>query len=556
MQGSSFDKTTCRQASAYVAAALSTVPGLGQIYNGEVRKGFLYFCSGAPSFVLVALIFHKGTLVDLAKFIAANSHIHVNSTLLNCLNVLDFRSPQTIVLCLLLSAFSFFCIKDALEIELRSQQTELDSSERLKISEATSGSYVLHAVLLAAMLVLGLFIFVPPEIKKQAVEIEFTSEQSETLKPHASASRQKNDTADNNVKQNPIKQNSPAAKPQAKLEKKLETRSETHSPAPPKPPKPSLHASKLIVPPQPLPALAMQTPAIITPIPQPTRATPPPTVPNLPQPLLALSTIPSQYSPAPLLSDSKPANSPAQPDAQPFPSPMPASIFESMTGAPAPIMPAGLQDALQQTSDYLAPQPTPMQTPTSTSLPLPIPIPIPIPDDAPWTINSSYFGEQLAPDLMSFSTAGYTRISALRPIAAASSYAYTAPPSVRYRESAPKVWLSDFPNYGPYLEQLRFRIKHYRIQPTSSGRIVVSFKIHVNGELTNLQVDEFNGDFDAEKEALKSVKDATSCIPPPRAPEMILWTMPKGSEEQTEIKFTFEGASLTGQVGSVKSVKN
>ena len=546
MQVSGFDKTTCRPAPAYVAAALSTVPGLGQIYNGEVRKGFLYFCSGVPSLVLVALICHKGTLVDLAKFIAANSHIHVNSALLNCLNVLDFRSPQTIVLCLLLSAFSFFCIKDALGNELSSQHIELDSGEKLKISEATSGSYILHAVLFAAMLVLGLFIFVPPEIKKQAVEIEFTSEQSETLKPHASESRSKNDSAaDNNVKQNPTKQNSPATKPQAKLEKKSETRSETRSPAPPKPPKPGLNACKLTVPPQPLPVLSMHTPAMVIPIPQPTRATPPPTVPNLPQPLLALSTIPSPYSPAPLLTDSRPENSAAQADAQPTPAPMPVSIFESMAGAPTPMMPASLQDALQQTNDYLAPQPIPIQ------IPMPTPIPFPIPDDAPWTINSSSFGEQLAPDLMSFSTAGYSRVSVLRPVAA-NSYAYTAPPSVRYRESAPKVWLSDFPNYGPYLEQLRLRIKHYRIQPTSSGRVVVSFKIHINGELTDLRVVESNSDFDAEKEALKAVKDATSCIPPPRAPEMILWTMPKGSEEQTEIKFTFEGASLTGQVGSVK----
>jgi TonB family protein len=521
---------------AYAAAALSMVPGAGQIYNGELSKGFLFFFTGAANIIFISLICCKGSFVDGAKFIATSSHIHVNSVVLNCLNALDCRSPQMLLLCLLLSAFIFFCIKDALETELRLRQHETYSAEGLRINEATSGSYILHVLMFAAMLLLGLFLFVPPEIRYQAIEIEFTSEQSKTIKAIASAPRSTKDSAAEGKETKPetkpeIKPEiKPETKPETKPEPKLVTNSETHLPKPPIPPMPNLNARKLTVLPQPLPALSKsQNSAMVTPLPQPTKATATSTEANVPQPLIAPSTDPSQFSTAPMPSYSESGMRAAQPG------PAPVAISDSRTEGLGPITPIILQEVAPLDSEDSAPQPTPSSV-------------------APLTISWSSSSGTAAPNIMSFSTAGFTRISPIVGPIGAPGHEYTAIPPVRYRESAPRVWLSDFPNYGPYMEQLRIRIQRDRIPPMSSGRIVVVFKIHLNGELSDLHIIQYSDDAAADKQALKAVENATSSLPPPRAPEMLLWTMPKGSEEHTEIQFTFDNESLTGRVGSVGQV--
>jgi TM2 domain-containing membrane protein YozV len=141
MQKSTFSDQDGRPETDYIAAALSVVPGLGQIYNGESREGILFFCAGAASFMFVTLIWAKGSLVAGAKFLGTNSHIYLNSDALKCLSDLDIRSPQMLLLCLLLSAFIVFCLKDAMEGRLRSRQRKACSTDGLKISEAASASF-------------------------------------------------------------------------------------------------------------------------------------------------------------------------------------------------------------------------------------------------------------------------------------------------------------------------------------------------------------------------------------------------------------------------------
>jgi TonB family protein len=529
---SNFNRNDYKPAPAYAAAALSMVPGVGQIYNGDLSRGFLFLFTGAANFIFMALICRKGSFVEGAKFIATSSHIHVNSVILNCLNALDCRSPQMLLLCLLLGAFTFFCIKDALETELRLRQHETYSAEGLKISEATSGSYILHVLMFAAVLLLGLFLFVPPEIRYQAVEIEFTSEHSKTIKPIASAPPSTKDSAAEG------KETKPETKPETKLEEKpepkLETNSETHLPKPPIPPMPNMNARKLPVLPQPLPAISKsQNSTMVTPLPQPTKATATATsiAANVPQPLSAPSTVLSPFSPAPVPSYSESGRSAAQPG------PAPVAISDSRDEGLGPITPAILQDAAPLDSEDYAPQPI-------------------LSSEAPLTISSFSSSGSAAPEMMSFSTAGFTRISPIVGPIGAPGHEYTTIPPVRYRESAPKVWLSDFPNYGPYMEQLRIKIQRDRISPMSSKRTVVAFKIHLNGELSDLHIVQYSGDDAADKQALKAVENATSSLPPPRAPEMLLWTMPKGSEEHAEIQFTFDNELLTGQVGSVGQVES
>lgn len=86
-------------------------------------------------------------------------------------------------------------------------------------------------------------------------------------------------------------------------------------------------------------------------------------------------------------------------------------------------------------------------------------------------------------------------------------------------------------DFGPYMKDLQTRIKRNWMPPKKdrSKRVLVVFKVHKNGEVSNLRLSSSSGTQDADKAALKAVEDAAPMKP-----------LPEGAPENVDIEFTFD----------------
>jgi TonB family protein len=84
---------------------------------------------------------------------------------------------------------------------------------------------------------------------------------------------------------------------------------------------------------------------------------------------------------------------------------------------------------------------------------------------------------------------------------------------------------------GPYMPDLQRRIKRAWFPPkgSESKRVVVQFKVHADGAVENLKIDQSSGSLACDHAALQAVKDA--------AP---LRQLPQGAPENVDIQFTFD----------------
>jgi TonB family protein len=86
-------------------------------------------------------------------------------------------------------------------------------------------------------------------------------------------------------------------------------------------------------------------------------------------------------------------------------------------------------------------------------------------------------------------------------------------------------------DFGPYMADLQRRIKRAWFPPkgNESKRVVVVFKVHRGGELSNLRIDHSSGVAVADAAALKAVENAAPFRP-----------LPAGASEDVDIQFTFD----------------
>jgi TonB family protein len=97
-----------------------------------------------------------------------------------------------------------------------------------------------------------------------------------------------------------------------------------------------------------------------------------------------------------------------------------------------------------------------------------------------------------------------------------------------------------------YMADLQRRIKRAWFPPpnTQSRRVTVLFKIHSNGELSNLRVDKSSGLALYDNAALKAVENAAPFRP-----------LPPHADENVDIQFTFDYHVFNGH-GSGGSVRS
>ena len=85
-------------------------------------------------------------------------------------------------------------------------------------------------------------------------------------------------------------------------------------------------------------------------------------------------------------------------------------------------------------------------------------------------------------------------------------------------------------DFGPYMADLQRRIKQHWLSKGYEGqRVVVQFKIHKGGEISNLRLEHSSGVALADQAALKAVEESSPCRP-----------LPVGASSDVDIQFTFD----------------
>jgi TonB family protein len=505
------------------AALMSLIPGLGQIYNGQTRKGILFLGVDAINLLVLLLFIVNKPLVDGLVNFGVTFHMSVNPGLKHALNELTFGSAPSLILCGLMVAFIAFAMRDAYDHAAHIQRRSLYPEYVMEMTEATSGSYLFHFTLIFLCFVLAFFFLIPPPPSRQVTDIEFV-------------------------------QNQPPVQHKVQAQKRAQHNSEDAG----------KHEKKEVTPPSPAPATpskaapqAKPTPAKPTPVAKPTpQPTPQPTPRPTPQPVARPVPTPSPTpaphpsptpSPHPSPSPSpSPHPSPAptpfvHPTASPSPNPSPSPAPSLMHGSPSPV-PAPRVGAGPATGSSPGPAPAPVAIGSGASGGgNPSPEPVPVGGGAKTRGGGSGAAPAPAPSRAAYSHGGGGGSSG--PMLAVAPSVPRAqgggggegmkgnPDANSNPNGAPSVKAQADVDFGPYMADLQRRIKRQWFPPkgNESKRVVVVFKVHRDGQLSNLRLVTSSGVSIADKAALSAVENA--------AP---FRQLPTGASDDVDIQFTFD----------------
>ncbi|PZM85851.1 MAG: hypothetical protein DKT66_00150 [Candidatus Melainabacteria bacterium] len=320
-----------------VAGALSLVPGLGQFYNGDRLKGWLFLEVGAINFIILLGILCADSISNGIVQFASSHHFSANVSLVKQLGSFKLGHPGATLLFALCLAFIAYSVRDAYDRALNIKNREIYQGHFLELSEATSGSYLAHFALMGALLLLSVFLLIPAPTRQQVTEIEFVSQsQKERIKPpQTNRVDVHNSRAEGLHKpKEPVRtsqaQRAPS-KPAASQSQQQQTQAKPQ-------PKPEIKTQSQDAPkPQPVKSHEAPKPPAPTTAPLPTVRPPAPVVAQ-PAPTLPMPARPMPIAPAPLTPAPMPAKSMASPNfVRPFavPAPINAAVGAS---APAPLM--------------------------------------------------------------------------------------------------------------------------------------------------------------------------------------------------------------------------
>lgn len=175
------------------AAFLSIIPGLGQLYNGEKRKGLLFLDATIVNFLLLLLIVFNEPIVRTITEMCSHFHVKANVSVLDAVRYAHFGSPASWVLFTLMALFGAYALLDAYFFDVRTaKQMQIKyPSQLIGLTETSSGVYLAHFALLMACLVMAACFSGKRPIERNYTVIEFIPEQAETaLKPPSDTTRQ------------------------------------------------------------------------------------------------------------------------------------------------------------------------------------------------------------------------------------------------------------------------------------------------------------------------------------------------------------------------------
>ncbi len=394
---------------------------------------------------------------------------------------------QTWILFTLSLSFTIFAGRDAIQHARSMKRQEIYRPFVIEISEAAIGSYIIHLAFVTIAFILVFLLIVPPAPHSQVTEIQFLEQQSKPNEKVKSQHYQSLKPVEASGKHDP---------------KKLITASALGS-----------HSEKANVSQQ-----AMQPiRPIVKPHPTP-RANPSEAPPAVPTPLAPLPKADLPMPAKPLPKAALPAvPRPAEAPQRPVPLPMPIA-HSQMAAAP------------------IATDLTPTATKPTQIMPEPA-----VSRHLPSQGSASAPQPTVPRSLASLPSADFTR---LRPSAGDRG---SAREGVGTSQENPRpqadnqVETGQDINWAPYMADLQRRIKRSWFPPpnTMSRRVVVLFKIHQDGELSDLRIERSSSLPNCDNAALKAVESAAPFRP-----------LPAGQKGPVDIQFTFDYNVFNGGNGT------
>jgi TonB family protein len=514
-----------------VAAMLSLLPGLGQLYNGEQRKGYLFLSVTAINFcVFILLAFTDPILRSMLDF-GHSFHMKPNMELVGALRQLHLGSPASFVIIGLFFAFVAFSARDAFDRAALVQRRHIYPDYALQMTEATSGSYIVHVSAMVAAFILAFFFLVPSPPKQQVTDIEFIQNQEETKKKIISHRKAEHNSENRGQHENkPVQAASPAPKapskaaPAAKPSPTPPTPKPSPTPSPKPSPQPSPHPTPTPSPhpsPSPSPTPSPHPSPAPTPSPSPSPSPSPHPSPT-PTPFFHPSANPSP-SPSPTPAPTSGAHGSPSPSPSPHvgsggahsaagpgaPAPVSVGGSEAAGGGPSPVPSAGGGSPNRGGGSGPAPGPAPSRS-----------------------THGGGGGGSSGPAMV--------MPSVPRSSGGGGGEGMKGNPDANNNRGAPNAGAQADVDFGPYMADLQRRIKRAWFPPkgNESKRVVVIFKVHKGGELSNLRIGTSSGVAIADNAALKAVENAAPFRP-----------LPAGASDDVDIQFTFDYNVFTGGGG-------
>lgn len=529
-----------------MAGLLSVMPGVGQLYNGESRKGMLFLGVGLiNAATIIAIMLNEQILTGLYEF--GNSFsMRPNKQLIASLLEFHFGSPATLVLLGLFMAFVAYAMRDAYDHAAIMQRRQIYADEVMEMPEATSGSYLFHVAIMFTCLILAFFFLIPPPPRTQVTDIEFIQNQEE-VKKQIKSRRKAEKNSEDRGRHDPKKKVAPPS-PQPKAPSKAEPQQKpVQKAAPtPTPQKQQQPAPKAAPTPTPRPTPAPVPSARPTPRPSPTPTPTPVATPSpTPAPTPAPKAAPTPFAmPNPF---AKPFASP-----RPGPTPVPAPMAIGKVGAPTAPAPRVSSSAPISAGGVPAPISS-IQTGSSGGGGSRSPVPVmggggsndgktgggesgPAPGPAPSKGRGSGSGSSGSGQGPALAVAP----SVPRPQGGGGGDGTEGNPDKGAKPGRPSLSAQRDVDFGPYMADLQRRIKRAWFPPkgNESKRVVVVFKVHTNGTMSALRLVTSSGMAIADQAALKAVQNAAPFRP-----------LPDGAPPDVDIQFTFDYNVFKGSGG-------
>jgi TonB family protein len=159
------------------AAALSIIPGLGQFYVGDKRKGILFLDAAIINYIVLSIIIFSHAIAGALRGFASTYKFTLNTDLVSLINNAHFGSPASMLFIGAMLLFIWYAACDAYDKAFGIKRKKIYGDSIIDLSEATSGSYVGHIALMLSCLLLAILFVKAPDRPHQITEISFEMDQ-------------------------------------------------------------------------------------------------------------------------------------------------------------------------------------------------------------------------------------------------------------------------------------------------------------------------------------------------------------------------------------------
>ena len=159
-----------------VALALSILPGLGQIYNGETGKGLLFVGVSLANVCLISLLFATKPVLEAAVGLGGLFHAEPKINIQQALEIVHTGRSVTLVYLALILSYASYVAREAYDHAKETHKGKFFQRFYLGLPEATSGSYLFHFSIICALVMMVIFFISPVKPQHQATDIELVQE--------------------------------------------------------------------------------------------------------------------------------------------------------------------------------------------------------------------------------------------------------------------------------------------------------------------------------------------------------------------------------------------